>query len=624
MEAFKHEGINILDVLNEKQLSDIILFANEKYHNQQPIITDNQYDIIKEYIDTKYPANNIIHEIGAKVEKNKVKLPFIMASMDKIKPDTNALNLWTSKYKGPYVLSCKLDGVSGLYTTINDKPKLYTRGDGKIGQDISHLIPHLHLPKTKGIAIRGEFIIPKDIFNTKYKADNANPRNMVAGIINHKTITSTINDVHFVAYEVIVPEISPSKQMEFLGTIDVERVLYKTTDTLTNEMLSELLVDWREISLYQIDGVIVTDDRIYPRSEGNPEHSFAFKMVLSDQIAEARVVDVLWSPSKDGYLKPRVRIDPVNLGGVKIEYATGNNATFIQNNNIGIGTIVELIRSGDVIPKIVKVNVPAQEPKMPSVPYKWNETHVDIMLENFQEDETVLEKNITGFFRGIGVEGLSSGNIRRLINAGYDSVQKIINMTVDDLLTIEGFKEKMANKLYTGIQQKLKEATIVQLMSASNIFGRGFSEKKLELIMNELPDILISSDSVKDKIKEVENLKGMASKTAEAFVLKIEAFVNFLKECDLEEKLYNTTEKTYIIKSHQLSGKTVVLTGTRDKTILDFLKEIGVYQGSSVSSKTDLVVAKNPEDETGKVYDAKKYGVPIMSVDSFISNYIKK
>ena len=125
-------------------------------------------------------------------------------------------------------------------------------------------------------------------------------------------------------------------------------------------------------------------------------------MVLSDQVAESKVVDVLWSPSKDGYLKPRVQIEPIKLGGVTIEYATGFNGAFIKDNNIGVGTVVEIIRSGDVIPYIRKVVVPAEEAKMPSVPYKWNDTHVDIMLEDALSDETVKEKNITGFFRGIG------------------------------------------------------------------------------------------------------------------------------------------------------------------------------------------------------------------------------
>ena len=206
---------------------------------------------------------------------------------------------------------------------------------------------------------------------------------MVAGIINHKHISDTIVDLHFVAYEVIVPQKKPSEQMEFLGTIDVERVLYRVTNILSNEMLSATLIDWRKSNIYEIDGVIVTNDAIYPRKSGNPDHAFAFKMVLSDQIAEAKVVDVIWTPSKDGYLKPRVKIEPIHLGGVTIEYATGFNGAFIKDNKIGIGAIIELIRSGDVIPYIKAVTVPAEESKMPSVPFKWNDTHVDVMLEKY-------------------------------------------------------------------------------------------------------------------------------------------------------------------------------------------------------------------------------------------------
>jgi len=251
-----------------------------------------------------------------------------------------------------------------------------------------------------------------------------NPRNMVAGIVNHKTINEAIKDLHFVAYEVMKPVKKPSEQMEFLFTLDVETVLYKIEKNITNELLSNTLVNWRTNYSYEIDGVIVANDAVYERKSGNPEHAFAFKMVLSDQVAEAKVVDVIWSASKDGYLKPRVQIEPINLGGVKIEYATGFNGAFINDNNIGIGATIELIRSGDVIPYIRKVIVFADEPKMPSVPFKWNDTHVDIMLEDIESDETVREKNITGFFRGIGVEGLSTGNVKRIIEAGFDFMKE--------------------------------------------------------------------------------------------------------------------------------------------------------------------------------------------------------
>ena len=614
----------MLENLNENQLSEIIKITNSQYYNDVPLLTDNQYDIVKEYIEHKYPSNKTIHEIGADVERNKVKLPYEMASMDKIKPDTNALVTWTNKYKGPYVLSCKLDGVSGLYTTEGSAPKLYTRGNGKIGQDISHLIPFLRLPKTKGIVIRGEFIIPKTVFLDKYKSKFANPRNMVAGLINHKTINDAVVDLHFVAYEVIVPHKKPSDQMSFLATLNVESVLFKTADNLSNEMLSNILIEWRSNYIYEIDGIIVTDDKIYPRKTGNPEHAFAFKMVLSDQIAEAKVVDVLWTPSKDGYLKPRVQIEPIHLGGVTIEYATGFNGSFISENKVGIGSIIELIRSGDVIPHIKAVTLPAPQAKMPDVPYKWNDTHVDIMLENIGEDATVKEKNITGFFRGLGVEGLSSGIISRLIDSGFNTVPKILKMSEQDFLTVEGFKGKLANKIYSGIQQKVGEASIVTLMSASNIFGRGFSEKKIELIMNEIPDILTSKKDKSQKAKEVAAVKGMATKTAEPFVSKIDNFNTFLEECGLKEKLHSkpVLNSSPVDQSHPLFAKTIVLTGTRDKNIIEFLKKVGAVQGSSVSKNTFLLIAKNKDDDTGKAEEARKLNVPIMSVDGFIITYI--
>ena len=624
---FKKNGINVLHSLSEHKLTQMLKLANILYRNFQPIMTDNEYDILQDYITDKYPSNQEVFKVGAPVEKNKVQLPYEMGSMDKIKPDTNALTNWTKKYPGPYIISCKLDGVSGLYSTEEKIPKLYTRGDGKIGQDISHLIPHLRLPKSKGIVIRGEFIIPKSIFETKYKTIFANPRNMVAGIVNQKTVSEAINDIHFVAYEVIKPVLKPSDQMSFLRIQNVETVLNKTTTTVSNELLSETLIEWRQNYAYEIDGVIVTDDKNYSRKSGNPEHSFAFKMVLSDQIAEAKVVDVIWTPSKDGYLKPRVQIEPINLGGVRIEYATGFNGAFINDNKVGIGAVIELIRSGDVIPHIRKVTTPAEEAKMPSIPYKWNDTHVDVLLEDITSDETVKEKVITGFFRGIGVEGLSSGNIARIIDAGFDSVPKIIKMTVADFLTVDGFKDKTANKLYNGIKEKLESASIISIMSASNIFGRGFSGKKTELIMEAYPDVLISKEPTQEKINKVASIKGMAKKTAEAFVQSIPNFIQFLQETKLTHKIAQAQQEQegQLVEkdtSNPLFGKTIVMTGFRDAAIQQALKDVGAKLGSSVSKNTFLVLVKDLEEDTGKAADAKKLGIKLMTPEEFKAKYL--
>ena len=95
--------------------------------------------------------------------------------------------------------------------------------------------------------------------------------------------------------------------------------------------MSDTLLEWRENYEYEIDGVIVSDNKIHVRKSGNPDYALAFKMVISDQVAEVKVLDVIYSISKSGYIKPRVRIEPVKLGGVTIEYATGFNGKFIED-----------------------------------------------------------------------------------------------------------------------------------------------------------------------------------------------------------------------------------------------------------------------------------------------------
>jgi NAD-dependent DNA ligase/DNA polymerase/3'-5' exonuclease PolX len=624
---FKEKGIDALHLLNEKELSEIIRKASKAYYNEKPILTDNQFDIIKEYIEEKYPDNEAIHEIGAPVEKNKVNLPYTMPSMDKIKPDTKALDNWKEKYAGPYVLSAKLDGISGLYSTEGDSPKLYTRGNGKIGQDISHLIPYLKLPNTENITIRGELIMKKSTFIEKYKEEYANARNMVAGITNKKTIDQKqIQDLDFVAYEVIKPSLKPSSQMEFLEKQEnVITVINETKDDISNEILSDYLVDWRENYAYEIDGIIVTDDKIYDREDKNPDYAFAFKMVLSDQVAEVKVLNVIWTPSKDGYLKPRIQIEPIQLGGVKIEYATAFNAAFVEENKIGIGAIVKLVRSGDVIPHIMDVVQPADEAKMPDVPYKWNESHVDIMLENPEEDETVKEKNITGFFKGLEVDGMGPGNVKKLIKAGYDSVAKIIAMETSDFLKVEGFKQKKADKIYKSIHDKIDNASLSELMAVSNVFGRGFGVKKIDPILKAYPDILTSTENPDEKVEKLLKIKGIEKKTAKKFVEHIQPFIDFVEIAKLTDKLDEIENKTpvQIDESNPLYGKNIVITGFRDKPLAEELEKRGVKLATSISKNTFLVIVRDLDDITGKIEKAKEKGIPIVEVNKFKEQYLQ-
>ena len=621
--AFKLKGIPALQLLNEEQLATFICLANDAYYlKQKPLLTDNEYDILHDFILDMYPNNEAAlagHTQCAITEKNKVQLPYEMWSMDKIKPDTDALAKWQKTYTGPYVLSCKLDGVSGLYSTEGPTAKLYTRGNGLIGQDISHFIPYLRLPNVKNTVVRGEFIIQKAVFQAKYSQDFANPRNFVAGIINQKKPDPLrCADVDFVVYELLQPPLKPSLQLAYLDNAGFQIVQYNSLATLSNSFLSDLLMAWRTAYIYEIDGIISMNDQIYPRQTGNPSHAFAFKMVLSDQIAEAKVVGVIWTASKDGYLKPRVQIEPIQLGGVKIEYATGFNAKFITEHKIGIGALIRLTRSGDVIPHIIAVVQPAREPQMPLVPYEWNATHVDILLQNKAEDTTVKEKNITYFFTNLEVDGLGAGNTKKIIAAGFDTVAKILAMSETDFLQVTGFKQKMAQKIKESIVEQVGKATLPELMHATNLFGRGFGVKKFQLILMAEPTILVNTTwSLSEKVKHISAAEGMAQKTAEQFVMQIPVFLAFLKETQLLGKLQADTQMPIKDQAHPLYGKQVVLTGFRDKALVEKLEAVGAEQGSAVRKSTFVVLSKDPTEETSKIIEAKTLGIPIMTPTEF-------
>jgi len=633
IQSFKTNGMSVIEKLTETELANMVELANHMYYNTDTsMLTDNEFDIIKEHMERSFPTNAVLKKIGAKVIKNKIVLPYNMPSMDKIKPDTTALATWMREYSGPYVLSCKLDGVSGMYSTECDEPKLYTRGDGTIGQDISHFIDVLNLPKEKGLVIRGEFIIPKHVFETKYRSQFANARNLVAGIINSKTIGTKAKDMHFVAYEVIRPETKPSDQMEKMASWNYETVLNESTETLTNEMLSEKLLDWRSNYEYEIDGVIVANDALYQRTTANPKHAFAFKMVISDQVAEVRVVDVLWNASKSGYLKPRVRIEPIRLGGVTIEYATGFNANFIESNKIGIGATVQIVRSGDVIPHIKSVSIPAEIPKMPTVPYHWTDSHVDIILDNVDGDTGVQEKNITAFFsaagNGLGVDGLSSGNVRRIMDAGYTTVPAIIQMKRADFEKVDGFKEKMISKIHDGIQEKLETASLIDIMAASNQFGRGIGKRKIEPIMRAHPNILTDNASIDVRVQQLLTVPGIGRENATSFAANIPKFTEFISAIGQESKLSNnkiTTEAEptdEAIKQHYLYGKHIVMTKVRDKSIEDHLKKMGGTLDDVIGKKTNILIVKNTMDVSNKTKYAKDNNIPIITPEEYRQLYM--
>ena len=626
LKEFKTSGLSFLEKMPKDVLNEMIRKANAEYHTEAlPVLTDSEYDVLREYVEQTFPNVEALQEIGATIKtKQKVILPVNMPSMDKIKPDSGALEQWTNKYKGPYVLSCKLDGVSGLFSTMESTPKLFTRGNGTVGQDVSHLIKPLGtFPKVPHIMVRGEFIIKKRIFEENFSSSFANIRNMVAGMVNRKTHDESIHFMEFVAYEVIHPVLVPSKQMNFLRDNGFTTVFNETHHKISNEMLSKRLVEWRTNYEYEIDGIIVSNDDVYKRSSSNPDHSFAFKMVISDQVVETHVTDVVWTASKDGYLKPRIRVNPVKIGGVKIEYATGFNAQFIESNKIGVGAIVQIVRSGDVIPYIREVTTPAENAKMPEANYVWTDSHVDIVLVNKEEDSSVLEKQITLFFTTLGVEGLSSGNVKKLIRENYNTIPKILRMHKSDFLKIDGFQEKLSTKLLEGIAEKIENSSLEKLIVASGTLGRGLAEKKIKPILKKYPTILSSNETRDAKISMLLNVEGIGKENAKTFVDNIPHLLRFLQECNLQHRLNVSTEEVKKDKTHLLYGKKIVLTGFRDASFSKEMEErFDISFSSSVSKNTFCLIVKSKTDKSSKIEQAQKHQIPIVTVGEFKEKYL--
>ena len=515
---------------------------------------------------------------------------------------------------------------------------MFTRGTATEGLDITPLIKYLDLPSyndvfkfcdknnIKGhknmIAFRGELIMKESVFDKKWSKTFKNTRNSVAGLVNSKTINPVFaSDTDLVLYEIVDPYYPIDNQLDISSKIGFKVVNNKQVNQLlTYDYLSEYLKQRRSKSAYQIDGIIVTSISNIDRNiKGNPEYAFAFKDILEDQKAVTKVISIEWNISKNGYINPTLLLEPVNVGGVEIKRATGNNAKFIVDNLLGAGAQVEIIRSGDVIPKVIKIIKPANKPDMPTYKYKWNETKVDIMIEDVKDNKDVLIKSIYFFFSTINTKGLGEKNIEKLIDAGLDTIQKILSATKEDFLEVEGFKEKSAINLVESINKSTKNIPLAKLMAASNRLGHGLGTERFKLVLSTYPNLMTEyKEWSKDEfINNIKAINGWEDKTASLFVSNFKDFIKFYESI----KKYITLEVTAKVTKSWLSGLTIVMTGFRDSNLTEAIEKQGGKVGSSVSKNTDYLIVKDQsviDDPTEKIKKAQDLGVKIITKDNFV------
>ncbi len=625
-----------------KELEEIINYAADKYYNtSKSVISDELYDALIDFLKLKAPKSPVLKNIGAKVKtKNKVDLDYWLGSMDKIKPPSNQLGIWSKKFKAPYNLSDKLDGVSALVIyRQNGQINMYTRGTATEGTDITPLVKYLNLPefehvqsyckknKIKGeknlIAFRGELIINESTFTKKWSKTLKNSRNSVAGLVNSKTINPELAmDTDLVLYEVVEPFYPIEKQLKIIEDIGFSVVTNKTiSQDLSYEFLSKYLKERRAKSVYKIDGIIITSCGKHDRNiKDNPEYAFAFKDVLEDQMAITTVESIEWNVSKDGFINPTLILKPVSIGGVEIKRATGNNAKNIVDNVLGPGAEVEIIRSGDVIPKVQRVIKPAKsgKPDLPKGKWHWNETHVDIQLDDVESSTNVLVKNIYYFFSTLDTKGLGEKNVEKLVAAGLNTIVKILAADESKFLKVEGFAEKTAANLVVSIAKAMSNVPLAKFMAASNKIGPGLGEERMKQVLVVYPNLMTDYKkwTKTEFINKLKEINSWEEKTSSLLVANFDEFVKF----------YDSVKKYVTIKLPEnkqtskgpFTNKTVVLTGFRDKEIQEKIEAQGGKIGSSVSKNTDYLIVKDQtviDEPTDKVSKAIDLGLTILTKD---------
>lgn len=617
--------------LSQKELEEVIVYAADKYYNTgTPIMDDNIYDMLFDYLKDKYPKSKVIKNIGAPIKsKNKVKLPYWLGSMDKIKPNSG-LDKWTSTYKPPYYLSDKLDGISALLVISNKnmlspKAKLYTRGTATEGLDISRLIKYtIDVSNISdisiNIAIRGELIMKKKTFEKKWKDTKKNIRNTIAGLVNSKTIDFELAvDTEFVAYEVVDPFTNFSNQMKMLKDLNFKVVNYKKVNKIDDNILSEYLKDRRKNSEYEIDGIIVTNDEKHKRNtSGNPKYAFAFKDVLDDQMVITKVIEIEWNISKNGNIIPTLLLEPVNVGGVTIQRVTGHNAKFIKDNKIGKNTEILLVRSGDVIPYVKEVIKPTKADLPTNIKWEWSESGVDIEVKD-KDNEDIKIKELVFFFASLGTKGLGEGIVNRLYENGFNSVLKILKLTREDLLKIDGFKEKSADNLISSIKKSVSNVKLERLMSASNKLGNNMGEKRIKMILDVYPNLLdvYKTWSKQEFYNNLIKIDGFNDKTATIIMSNLDNFVKFYNKIKNYVSIQKSEKSKNIKNKNMFTDKNIVISGFRDKELEEKIINSGGNLQNTVNSKTDILIVKDQETidkKTGKVKKALELNIKIMTL----------
>lgn len=623
---------------NSKRIAELVSLitkANDAYRKGNAIITDSEYDSLVDELEQLDAVNPLLVTIGVAVadtDSRKEKLPVTMASMNKIKTMVD-IQAWakSKNIHSDTIIICtpKFDGLS-LLNSVSEK-RAWTRGDGTFGQNSNQHFAVISKKykyedkvlkqlqdelDTTYLYTTGEIIIHKNIFAKRHADNFKNGRNRVAGLLNDYKPENdlALNDCLYIRYGLITEQDLDKKvQLDILnkyfnGWNPVKYHVCKLKD-LTVDILGDLYNEWSQA--FEIDGIIVevNDAKLRNKlgletSTNNPCYARAYKGNF-EQVKETTIENINWEVSKQGYLIPVAQVTPIDLDGATVSNVTLNNAKNVVDLKLGINSIVKIKRSGMVIPLITEVvkstnsNLPIVCPSCGSK-LVWNKTNTHIMCNNVNCTERKV-MSIVGFFDILDVDGLRETTVRAFVNAGFDTVEKILRTTKNDMLTVPGFAQGKADNIYNAIQEKINDVELCNIQHASNMF-QGLGSKKLKLLEHF---------DTKPSVNEVCKIQGFSITTAEEYVNNYDRFFAWVKTLPITikkntPKVINTNGKFY--------NQTFVFTGVRSAELEDIIINEGGNIGSGVNKNTTYLVMKQVGSGSSKEQKAQQLGVKIITI----------
>ena len=589
---------------------------DDLYYNESATISDEVYDALKTDALEKFSDNEYFTMVGSPVKSSKITLPYVLGSLEKFKT-SDEFDKWYKPEK-TYIATEKLDGLSIFITYIDEKlAGAYTRGNGSVGTTIVPILERLTFKarNNKGILeVRAEILLPGMAY---VEMDKKTRRNACGGIINQKG-TEHCEKLIIKIYENIssnfITEIERLTELREIFPKDMlPKVKIIKPNVLTHKRLTSLLENWkmRCKNIYDIDGIVLTENDSTRENVYYPKKKIAFKQ--DEKPVCAKVIDCVWKTSRLGRIKPVIKIEPTIIQGVKIQHVTAHNYEYIQKESIGKDSILEIKRSGDVIPYITSVYLNSKNhfrcDICPSCGSETEQNGVDITCKNINCSAQSLGR-ISYFFTSLEVEYMSEKTIDNLMkNLNLNTIEDFYNLQPENLNGLKGFGTKKITKIISEIE-KSKTCKPENLLNAFGIDGIGKTNSKNILDAYKFDELF--------DITDLSNIDGIGDITNNNFVVGMQnnkSIYEYLKNHGL----------TFIEKdvNNSLNFK-FTLTGTGNLKRSEYKKQIESLGGTVVgmSGKTNYLVTNDVNSNSSKMKKAKKLNVEIISYTD-LENMIK-